>query len=135
LLRAITLSRNRFWIITGLIAVIGLGLASRKYPLFPAFLGKYPGDAFWAMMVYFGIAFIKPSARVKIVGIVSLAIACLDEFSQMYQVQWLNSIRDTTIGHLILGSMFSWNDIMSYLVGIAIAICIDLVVVNIMCKQ
>jgi hypothetical protein len=124
------LTRNRFWLVPGLIAVIALGLASRKYPLFPAFLGKYPGDAFWAMMVYFALTVIKPNARVLMVGIVSLAISCLDEFSQMYQVQWLNSIRSTTIGHLILGTMFSWNDILAYLVGIAIAICIDLVVLD-----
>jgi hypothetical protein len=129
------LSRNRFWIITGLIIVIALGLASRKYPLFPLFLGKYPGDAFWAMMVYLVLTFIKPNARVKSVGIVSLIISCLDEFSQMYQVPWLNSIRGTTIGHLILGSMFSWNDIMAYLVGIAIAICIDLIAVGRICKE
>ncbi len=44
--------------------VIALGLASRRYPfLLPAFLGKYPGDALWALMVFCGLAFLFPAAR------------------------------------------------------------------------
>lgn len=55
--------RNRFAISLGIVAVIALGLASRKLPsLFPSILGKYPGDALWALMVFLGWMFLKPSA-------------------------------------------------------------------------
>lgn len=121
-----TIKRNRLWLLCGLLIVIVSGMASRKYPfLFPAFLGKYPGDALWALMVYFGIGFIIPKATIRTVALYALVISYLDECSQLYQVQWLNSIRSTTVGHLILGSTFSWHDILAYAVGIAIGIGIE----------
>ena len=53
-------SHRRSHLALALVATIALGLASRAFPLFPAFLGKYPGDALWALMVLFGIAFVRP---------------------------------------------------------------------------
>lgn len=48
-----TKTRNRRWYLVALIVVIAAGLASRRYAwLFPACLGKYPGDALWALMVF-----------------------------------------------------------------------------------
>jgi hypothetical protein len=45
------------------IGVVAIGLASRSYPgLFPAFLGKYPGDALGALMAFCGLGFINPGA-------------------------------------------------------------------------
>jgi len=43
------------------------------------------------------------------------------EISQLYQVEWLNNIRSTTLGRLVLGQGFLWSDIISYTVGITIA--------------
>src|SRR6185503_3873937 len=55
------LARKRSWLVAAFGATIVLGLASRHYPfLFPTALGKYPGDALWALMVYFGWGFIFP---------------------------------------------------------------------------
>lgn len=107
-------------------AVIALGLASRKYPfLFPAVFGKYPGDALWALMVFLGCAFFKPRASTLRLAAVALAISCLDEFSQLYQAPWINAIRRTTMGHLVLGSTFSWGDMAAYAVGIFMGALID----------
>jgi len=52
-------------------------------------------------------------------------MSCLVEFSQLYQAAWLNSIRGTTIGHLVLGSTFSWVDIAAYGVGVLIGALVD----------
>lgn len=110
----------------GFIAVIALGLASRKYPfLFPAILGKYPGDALWALMVFLGWAFLRPRASTLHLATVALAISFLVEFSQLYQVPWLNAIRSTTMGHLVLGSRFSWPDLAAYVVGVAVGALLD----------
>lgn len=118
--------RNRRWLLAGFLAVIALGLASRKYPfLFPAMFGKYPGDALWALMVFLGCAFFKPRASTLCLAAVALAIACLDEFSQLYQAPWINAIRSTTMGHLVLGSTFSWLDMAAYAVGVSIGALID----------
>src|SRR5262245_47315139 len=103
-------SRRRRGLLAGVIVVtVAAGLASRKYPwLLPEALGKYPGDALWAQMVYWGVAFVVPSAPIARVAACALAISYTDELSQLYQAPWINEIRATTMGHLVLGSTFSW---------------------------
>lgn len=109
-----------------LVGVIALGLASRKFPsLFPAIFGKYPGDALWALMVFVGLAFVKPRASTILLAGLAFAISCAVELSQLYQAQWLNAIRGTTLGHLALGSTFSWFDIVAYAVGVLVGALVD----------
>jgi hypothetical protein len=130
-LKSIETSRSRLWLLVCVVAVIALGLASRRFPsLFPAVLGKYPGDALWAMMVFVGLAFIKPRASTTGLAVLALAISCAVEFLQLYQAPWLNTIRATTLGHLALGSAFSWGDIMAYGVGVLIAALVDALLVG-----
>jgi hypothetical protein len=124
-------SRNRWWLLVCVIAVIALGLASRKFPsLFPGVLGKYPGDALWAMMVFGGLAIIQPRASTVRLAVIAFAISCAVEFAQLYQVPWLNAIRATTIGHLALGSTFSWFDIVAYAVGVLVASLVDVLLMR-----
>jgi hypothetical protein len=102
-----------------LVAVIALGLASRKYPsLFPDALGKYPGDALWALMVFLFLGIIRPSQSTGLRALIALGVAYLDEVSQLYHAPWINAVRTTTLGHLVLGSAFSWMDIVAYTVGV-----------------
>jgi hypothetical protein len=90
-----------------MVAVIALELASRQLPsLFPAIFGKYPGDALWAIMVFVGLAVVKPRAATTGLAVIAFAISCAVEFLQLYQAPWLNAVRDTTFGHLALGSTF-----------------------------
>jgi hypothetical protein len=113
--------RNRIFLSIALAVTIALGLAPRKWPvLFPALLGKYPGDALWALMVYWIIAWLTPNAPIKKVAVLALLISYADEFTQLYQAPWINAIRSTTLGHLILGSTFSWLDMLAYTIGVAI---------------
>ena len=114
----------RRWYAIGFIGVAALGLASRRYPgLFPAFLGKYPGDTLWALMVFCGLGFLNGCSTARLAFYAPL-ISYADELSQLYQAPWINQIRGTSIGHLILGSTFSWLDMLASTVGGAIgAIC------------
>jgi len=106
--------------------VMAIGLASRKYPgLFPQILGKYPGDALWALLVFLILGIVKPSWPTLTLAVIALGISYLDEISQLCQAPWLNSARGTSLGHIILGSSFSWRDLLAYTVGIALAIVID----------
>ena len=119
-------SRSRLLLFLGCIAVIVFGMASRKFPfLFPAVIGKYPGDAEWAQMVFFGLAFIWPRASTQRLALLAFAISCVDEFSQLYQAPWINAIRHTTVGHLVLGSVFSWVDMAAYAAGVLIGAFLD----------
>ena len=70
--------RHRFWLATALVLVVALGVASRAYPwLFSSALGSYPGDALWALMVFLGIAFIKPVMPTSRVACAALAFSWL----------------------------------------------------------
>jgi len=122
----IIIVRSRTRLGVGVVAVIALGLASRKFRwLLPVVLGKYPGDALWALMVFLGWAFLKPQASTRFLAVVALATAFGVECSQQYQAPWLNQLRSTTIGHLVLGSTFSWIDMAAYTVGISIGAALD----------
>jgi hypothetical protein len=119
-------ARSRWRLGVGVVVVVGLGLASRRFPvLFPAVLGKYPGDALWALMVYLGWAFWLPRAAVWRVGLLALATSGLVECSQLYQAEWIHAIRSTMLGHLVLGSTFVWQDLVAYAVGVAIGVVVD----------
>lgn len=122
------LVRRRAYLTVAIVATVVVGLASRKFPwLFSATLGKYPGDVLWAQMVYWGVRFLIPSASIAKVATYSLSIAFIDELSQLYQVPWINNIRATTLGHLVLGSTFSWLDMLSYLVGVILCGVFELI--------
>ena len=73
-----------------------------------------------AGMVNWAVAFVAPSAPVIRVAAYALAISYLDELSQLYQAAWINQIRATMIGHLLLGSAFSWLDLLAYTVGVSL---------------
>jgi Protein of unknown function (DUF2809) len=118
-------SRNR-WLYVGLTcAVIALGLASRKWPLFPVALGKYPGDALYALMMFCAVGFAFPSAPILRNAAYALAWCFGVEFGQLYHAPWIDSIRATTLGHLVLGSYFGWLDLVAYVVGVIIGMACE----------
>ena len=116
------MTRRRLIYAAFAVVVILLGLASRKFPglLFPSIFGKYPGDALWASLVFLIWGFCRPELSVGRRAVYALLTAYADEFSQIYQAPWINAIRATTVGHMILGSTFSWWDELAYTVGIAL---------------
>ena len=119
-------SRRRSIYVLALLAVVVLGLASRRYPgLFPTTLGKYPGDALWAAMVFLGWGLLLPRALTSRVASLALATSIVVEVTQLYHSPWLDHIRATTLGHLVLGSAFAWTDILAYGVGILAAAAIE----------
>jgi len=103
-----------------ILVVIALGLLSRRYPQFvPATLGKAPGDALWALMVFLGIGFLFNAVSTGRVAMGALAVSFAVECSQLYHAPWIDAVRDTLPGRLILGSGFLWNDLFAYAAGVA----------------
>lgn len=116
--------RNTYFIF--IILIISVGLASRKYSDFlPPFIADNAGDALWAMMVYFGFRFILLKNRLSSSIILSLLFSYSIEFSQLYQAAWINHIRNTTLGALILGKGFLGADLIRYAAGILIGAVLD----------
>lgn len=109
-----------------ILAVIAAGLASRKFPaLLPAQLGKYPGDALWALMVLLLYGLARPAGSVGRVAFAALATSFAVEFSQIYQADWINAIRHTSLGHLVLGSTFHVPDLLAYAVGVGFGAALE----------
>jgi hypothetical protein len=109
--------RNRFWYAIAVAVVILVGMASRRYPLLPEIVDKYPGDVLWTMMVFCLGAIVFPrTSTIKLAGL-ALFISYAVEFGQLYRAPWIVAIRQTTIGHLILGADFAWGDLIAYTVG------------------
>jgi hypothetical protein len=126
--------RSRFWLGISILVVMAAGLASRKFPaLVPAALGQYPGDTLWALMVFTGMAFVCPSMSPWRLAGLALLLSLLVEISQLYQADWINTIRATTLGHLALGSDFDWLDLVALAVGVAIGSFVDAYFANRVC--
>jgi len=115
--------------ITYLIATaitILLGLASRNWStLLPSFVAQNEGDILWAMMVYFGFRLLLVRKRALTAILLSFLFSFGIEFSQLYQEDWINQIRGTTLGALILGKGFLVEDLVRYTAGIIIATVLD----------
>lgn len=106
--------------------IILTGLASRRYSgLLPEFIVAYAGDTLWAAMVYFGLRFLFVSASVTKTATASLLFAYCIEFSQLYQADWANIVRSTTLGALIFGHVFLWSDMICYTIGIVLSVVVD----------
>ncbi|MEO1437685.1 MAG: DUF2809 domain-containing protein [Bacteroidota bacterium] len=103
---------------------IGVGLFSRK-PFIPELIYPYLGDVLYAVMFYFIVAFWIPNASIFNKLLWSIGICFAIESSQLIQSNWLNQIRQTQIGGLILGFGFLWSDLLSYTLGGFLAAGID----------
>ena len=108
------------------IFMVALGLGSRSFGShLPIFVAEYAGDTLWAAMVYFGIGFLFPSVRLLRKALAALLFSYCIEISQLYQAGWINAIRGTTLGALVLGHGFLWSDMVCYTVGVDLAVLID----------
>ena len=106
---------------------IGLGLMSKKFNLYlPDWLNLYLGDSLWGLMIFFAISFILVSYSLKKIVLLSLVVCYTVEFSQLYHANWIDKIRNTRVGHLILGNVFVWSDLVAYTLGIILGMIISL---------
>jgi len=69
-------------------------------------------------MVYWGICLVGHRWPFYLQVVAALAFAYGVEFSQLYQADWINSLRQTTLGGLVLGFGFKWSDLVAYTLGI-----------------
>jgi Protein of unknown function (DUF2809) len=57
-----------------------------------------------------------------------LAMACAIavKLSQLYHAPWIDSIRHTTLGGLILGFDFVWSDLACYALGVGLGVSVKI---------
>ena len=105
-----------------ILLVIGTGLLWRSgfLPL-PVSVAKYGGDALWAIVVFLGFGFLLRTTSTLRLAVIALGVAWAVEFSQLYHATWIDTIRMTTPGRLVLGSTFNGPDLAAYALGILLA--------------
>ncbi|RRD18446.1 DUF2809 domain-containing protein [Bacillus anthracis] len=120
--------RNRLLYATFTIIVIILGLSSRKFAFaLPELLNDYLGDALWALMIFIGFGFLFPKIETKKLAFISLIFCYGIEMSQLYHAEWIDNIRATTLGGLVLGCGFLWSDLVVYTIGIGVGFLFEFI--------
>jgi hypothetical protein len=110
---------------------VALGLGSRRHAThLPGFVSAFSGDTLWALAAFLGIGLLRPRASTGQVALLALSFSLLVEVSQLYKTPWLESIRRTRLGGLILGFDFVWSDLACYAAGIGLGILIELAVLH-----
>lgn len=109
--------------------LIVAGLLSRRYSdQLPPLLSTNIGDALWATVVLILIFLILPRIdRWKAAG-AALAVSFLVEFSQLCHAPWLDALRATTAGGLMLGRGFVASDLFCYIIGMGFGTLLDYVI-------
>lgn len=121
-----SIARNRVHLLGLLLVVIGVGLFLRsRFCSAPPFVEKYGGDALWALVVFLGMGFLFPRAATFTLALSALTISWGVEFFQLYHAPWLDALRATLPGKLILGSTFNPPDLAAYVVGVATGVMLE----------
>jgi hypothetical protein len=101
---------------------VWLALATRKHPdWFYHLIAKYGGDTIWAGEFLFFLRILFPKTRLLKLAILNYLFGVIVEVSQLWHTPWLDAIRHTQIGELMLGLGFMWSDLVCYAVGTFLA--------------
>jgi len=115
--------RSRPVYAVAVLVVIALGLWSRSDAAgLPWVVAKYAGDALWGLVAFLGVGLVLPGLPTRAAAGLGVAFAGAVEASQLVHAPWLDAVRGTLLGGLVLGTpaaTFAWGDIAAYLAGIA----------------
>ncbi|WP_413162056.1 DUF2809 domain-containing protein [Capilliphycus salinus ALCB114379] len=104
-----------------LIALIPIGLASKYYqgPL-EFWVNNSFSSIFYEMFWMFLVVLILPRLSPGWVAFWVFVVTSALEFMQLWKPPFLQAIRETLIGRLVLGTTFVWGDFLYYVLGCAI---------------
>jgi glycopeptide antibiotics resistance protein len=101
---------------------IPIGLATRKMPdYFPSLISTYGGDILWAALFFFLLRAIFPHQSKYKLAAINYAFGLGIEISQLYHAPWIDDIRRTFAGKMLLGFGFMWSDVLCYAIGTLLA--------------
>ena len=117
--------RGRLRLAAAAVAVISLGLLTRAHLPIPNLIATYGGDTLYATLVYLIVALAWPGGPTFRLGLVALGLCFAVELSQLSQTPWLDALRGTLPGRLVLGAGFLWSDLACYGVGVLLGAALD----------
>jgi Protein of unknown function (DUF2809) len=117
--------KQRFYYLGSTIAMMLIGYASRYFSVPNTILYDYVGDALWAAMIYLGFRFLFPQKALIFSLLCAIGFSYGIELSQFYHAEWIDYLRSTRLGSLVLGFDFLWSDIFMYSLGIIVVYQLD----------
>jgi len=94
----------------------------------PDFISTYAGDTLWALMIFWIFCVVFHQQPTGKIILYALLFSFTIEFSQFYHEPWIDEIRHTKLGALVLGYAFKFTDLVCYVSGIFIGACIDRII-------
>ena len=76
-------------------------------------------------MVFWGFGLLAPRARTWRVAVAAVAFCFAIELLQLYQAPWIDAVRATTPGRLVLGQGFHAFDLVCYVIGAGIGAALE----------
>jgi hypothetical protein len=125
-----TLSRQRLPYLILMMLLIVIGLPARLTDWYAPFIVIYAADGLWALMLYFLTAVLFPKLSPLKLFVLCFSGTWLIEFSQLYQADWMNTVRHWPLMGLILGYGFRYEDLIAYTVGITIGLLVDMLILR-----
>ncbi len=118
-------SPKRFYPLAIAVTIV-IGLGSRAYAGPGAtFIHTYVGDVLYATMYYWLFRWIVPLRTKQWAAMWALILCFLIEIGQLYHTPWIDGIRTTRLGGLILGFGFLWSDLVCYTLGVLLGWGLD----------
>lgn len=118
--------RNGFIYLALVIIVMILGLGARSLSVYlPYWINIYLGDTLWAIMIYFLFGLIYRTRETRWIAVLAFSFSFGIEISQLYHSQWIDTLRQTRLGGLVLGYGFLWSDLVSYTMGISVGALLE----------
>jgi hypothetical protein len=93
-------------------------------------VAAYAGDTLWATAALLGIGLLLPGASTERVAALAMTASVAVEVGQLYHAPWIDAVRRTAVGGLLLGFDFVWSDLACYAAGFGLGILIERVALH-----
>jgi len=109
--------KYRLTLLISILLIVPLGYVVRFYGFAPEWFndlfGSVAYEIFWILLV----ALLFPQALPFWTAVGVCLATCVIEFLQLWHPPFLEAMRATLPGRLVLGNNFSWSDFLSYFIG------------------
>ena len=107
----------RVSLLSTIVLIIPLGYFVRFSPLFPDWFSDISGSIVYQILCVAIVQFCLPKLSIVKAAIGVFLFASAIEFLQLWKPPFLQAIRATLPGRLVLGNTFMWSDFPPYLLG------------------
>jgi hypothetical protein len=77
------------------------------------------------LALFLVLGLVLPRASSGRIATLALAGSFLVEVSQLYHAPWIDAVRQSALGGLVLGFGFLWSDLACYVAGIVLGVVLE----------